>query len=233
MEDTSANRGSKKAIGLFIHIMAPMERLRDEVSIPVCFEVAMRMLILIFLAFGILWIAGVAAEEPPNLQAFVQDSRGMAKAFAGNLKSELQAAIKEGGPIHAIPVCNVRAPEIARDMSEPLEWTIGRTSYKVRNPSNAPDEWETTVLDEFLQRAAAGEDLSTMEKAELTQINGRPTYRYMKALPVGEVCLTCHGTSIDPELKAQIDSYYPEDQATGFALGGLRGAFTITKAAPN
>ena len=53
----------------------------------------------------------------------------------------------------------------------------------------------------------------------------------MKAIPAGAVCLTCHGNDIDPELKAQIDAFYPEDRATGFKLGALRGAFTISREA--
>jgi hypothetical protein len=191
------------------------------------------MLSPLLFALGILWSSGAVAEQPSDLQGFVQDSRALVKAFARDLKKELQAAIKEGGPVHAISVCHVRAPELARAMSEPLEWTIGRTSHKVRNSGNAPDEWEAAVLGEFLKEATTGADLEKMEKAELVQNDGQPTFRYMKALPVGEICLTCHGTNIDPDLKAHIELLYPEDRATGFELGQLRGAFTITKTAPD
>jgi hypothetical protein len=55
----------------------------------------------------------------------------------------------------------------------------------------------------------------------------------MKAIPVGQVCLTCHGSDIAPELRTEINTYYPEDMATGFELGELRGAFTITKVTEN
>ena len=47
--------------------------------------------------------------------------------------------------------------------------------------------------------------------------------------PTALVCLTCHGADIEPDLKAEIDRIYPNDQAIGFTLGELRGAFTITK----
>jgi hypothetical protein len=58
---------------------------------------------------------------------------------------------------------------------------------------------------------------------------GGPAFRYMKAIPTGELCLTCHGGSIDPDLAARIRAGYPKDQATGFKLGELRGAFTLSK----
>lgn len=193
----------------------------------------MRMFVFPILALGLLMSAQVMAGEDSDLEAFAQESRAMVKAFAGTLKGELQAAIKEDGPIHAISVCNVKAPEISRDLSRPPQWTVGRTSHKLRNPDNAPDDWEAAVLDEFLIRAAAGESLKAMERVELVETDDNRTYRYMKAIPVGEVCLTCHGADIAPELKAKIDSVYPEDQATGFELGELRGAFTITKTPAN
>ncbi|MGM0774574.1 MAG: c-type heme family protein, partial [Pseudomonadota bacterium] len=41
--------------------------------------------------------------------------------------------------------------------------------------------------------------------------------------------LGCHGKSIDPEVKAKLDELYPEDQATGFSEGDLRGAFVVTR----
>ena len=184
----------------------------------------MRMIFLLLLAVGYLQPGNLMADE-----AFVQESRAMIKAYAQALRDELQAAIEEGGPIHAISVCSDKAPTIADDLSQSPQWRIGRTSHKLRNPANAPDEWEAMVLDEFQRRAAAGEPIGGIERVEIIESDGGQTYRYMKAIPVGEVCLTCHGVDLDAELKAKIDAVYPEDQATGFALGELRGAFTVTK----
>ena len=193
----------------------------------------MPKLLLLSLVLGLLAPLGVAADEEAGLEDFVHESRAMVKAFASALKGELQAAIKEGGPIHAISVCSVKAPEIAREVSKHDVWSVGRTSHKIRNPANAPDDLEAKVLVEFRQRAAAGEKLDTMESVALVESNGTQTYRYMKAIPVGEVCLACHGSNLDPELKATIEAVYPEDQATGFTLGELRGAFTVTKTLAN
>jgi hypothetical protein len=212
-----------------MHIMAAPGLVREETSRPANLEVAMRKSVLFLALAGGLAATSGSASEDPTLEGFVQDSRGLVKSFAGALKSELQAAIEAGGPTHAISVCNVRAPEIAAELSTPGEKTIGRTSHKIRNSANAPDTWEMKVLDEFRQRAMAGESLKAMEKAARFQDGSGTTFRYMKAIPVGQVCLTCHGADIDPELKAEIDRTYPDDKATDFELGELRGAFTITK----
>lgn len=186
------------------------------------------------LILGILVMAGLGAgvanaAETVRLEDFAEQSRAKVKAFAVSLQGALKAALEEGGAGRAIEVCNVAAPEIARELSMPPDWTVARTSHKLRNPANAPDDWESSVLQDFLARAAAGESLKTMERAERVEDGGRETYRYMKAIPVGQVCLTCHGGEIAPDLKTRIEAFYPDDRATGFALGSLRGAFTVTR----
>jgi hypothetical protein len=49
----------------------------------------------------------------------------------------------------------------------------------------------------------------------------------MRAIPTDAVCLTCHGATLAPELAAAIRRDYPDDAATGFSQGQLRGAFSV------
>ena len=62
--------------------------------------------------------------------ANTQEARGLVKAFMGELKGELQAAMKDGGPVNAIGVCNLKAPEIAAQKSQESGWQLARTSAK-------------------------------------------------------------------------------------------------------
>jgi hypothetical protein len=55
----------------------------------------------------------------------------------------------------------------------------------------------------------------------------------MKAIPTGEVCLKCHGTQIAPEVSQVLASLYPEDRATGYKEGDIRGAFVVIRKLPN
>lgn len=159
----------------------------------------------------------------------VEQSRAAVQQFFGQLKGELQAGMKAGGPVKAIEVCSEKAPAIARDVSNKQGLQIGRTSLKTRNPSNAPDEWEESVLKEFEQRKAQGEHPRQMEKHAIVEHNGKQVFRYMKAIPTGKLCLKCHGTDIDPAVSAKLEKLYPDDKATGFRQGDIRGAFTIIK----
>jgi hypothetical protein len=106
---------------------------------------------------------------------------------------------------------------------------VGRTSLKPRNPANAPDDWEAGMLQAFAARKAAGEDPAKLEAWTIAEAGGRKQFRYMKAIPTASLCLACHGTEIEPELRAHLDALYPEDAAVGYREGDIRGAFTITQ----
>ncbi len=160
-------------------------------------------------------------------------ARAAADSYQAQLRAELLKALKEGGPAGAITVCRDKAPQIAAAMGEQTGWRIGRTSARVRNPANAPDEWEAKVLADFEARVAKGENVIRMEHGEeVARPDGGRVFRYMKAIPMGEACQKCHGAAIDTALAARIRAIYPQDQAVGFATGQLRGAFTITQPLP-
>jgi hypothetical protein len=186
-------------------------------------------------------VAAVSVEAPEqpasgqqtgvaNADANVAEAKRITKAFAKDLKGALKTAIQSGGPVSAVEACNVKAPEIAAALSADSGWDVGRTSLKLRNPeTNTPDVWEQAVLEKFEERKQAGEPVEAMAYTEIVETNGSKTFRFMKAIPTAEVCLACHGTDITPEVAAAIDRSYPNDQARGFKVGDIRGAFTLSK----
>ncbi len=166
--------------------------------------------------------------------AWVQDARSVAGAVPPKLLQVLSDQIAQGGLASAVTVCNEKAPQMAKTASEQTGWAIRRVSLKNRNPKAVPDAWERETLEEFDRRAAAGEDISKLEKFATADVDGRPTYRYMKALPTQQLCLSCHGSSeaIPADVADKLHALYPNDKATGYALGQIRGAMTIRKPVP-
>lgn len=165
-------------------------------------------------------------EEAPT--ELVAQAQGKTKQLGRQLKGELMKAIKEGGLTAGIEVCNHAAGPIAEGVSD-QNWQVGRTALKIRNPSNAPDQWERDQLAAFADALAAGQPagkLSAVHWNEETQ-----TMRYMSPIMTGAPCVNCHGVDIKPEVADKIKALYPDDQATGFAEGQLRGAFTVTYSA--
>ncbi len=168
----------------------------------------------------------------PVLAADVEALKGEAKqiiqGFFKELKGELVSAMKAGGPVNAVEVCHKKAQEITAKHNR-KGWKVGRTALKLRNPKNAPDAWEKAVLEEFEKKIAEGADPKTLAKAAVVEMDGKKVFRFMKAIPVGKPCLNCHGEKVKEEVLAVIRKHYPEDKATGFKLGQLRGAFTLSK----
>lgn len=168
-----------------------------------------------------------AADAGNDATARVEASRAMAKAFAQSLQQALQTAIATGGPLAAIEVCNSEAPAIAARQSVEHGAHVSRVSLKPRNPADAPDDWQRAVLTRFNAAAATGEPPAKLETWEVVETDGKPTFRYMRAIPTGEMCLSCHGANIAPELAAKLSELYPGDPARGYAAGDIRGAFSI------
>ena len=166
--------------------------------------------------------------------AVADDLTVAARATASGLIQRLGAKLKEemvaGGPDNAIAVCRDIAPGLAGELSRETGARVSRISLKTRNPLlGQPDAWEQQVLAEFDQQAARGAKLEALERSEVvTEPQGR-FLRYMKAIPVQPLCLTCHGTtdSIPDPVKARLAADYPHDRATGYVLGQIRGAVTI------
>lgn len=187
----------------------------------------MRFKVLLVSTLSILPLLANTSEivtSPETLEA-----RSLVKAFGNNLKHVLKTSMKSGGPIKALEQCNMQAGPIAQEIALSSGWGIGRTSLKVRNENNLPDNWEMTTLRQFENRKAAGENLKTMEYAETVKEGDKLVYRYMKAIPTAGLCITCHGGSISQDITQKVKSLYPNDQATGFMVGDIRGAFSLQK----
>ena len=176
------------------------------------------------LVLGSVAVTNTSIAEEPDKTALTQEAKGVIKVFAGDLKGTLVKGMKAKGPEHAISLCNETAPGIAEKHSAG-EWKISRTSLKVRNPNNAPTEWQQQMLESFEQRKANGEDIATIAATHVQDDN----FYLVKAIPTGPICTTCHGKELNPAISNKLAELYPSDKATGFAPGDIRGAFVVSK----
>ena len=172
-------------------------------------DVTLRRLPLIFvcllLVSGI--TSGAGSERGPQLLA--------------PFKQQLQQALRDGlarGPAEAIAVCRDAAPEIAEALSQDGV-RIGRTSHRLRNPSNAGPHWVLPILENYANNAS--------ERLPRTVTLGDNRTGYVEPIIVQVVCLTCHGDNLAPEVAEQVNKLYPDDKAVGFSVGDLRGVFWV------
>lgn len=177
-------------------------------------------------AYMIVSLLPLGQVQAVDINQQEQKSRAAIKMLAEELKSTLQASMKANGTLESVAVCRVEAPKIAEKVSQQNGISVARTSLRYRNQANKPDAWERSVLEQFEQRKIKGEEVDTLDFSEVTELDGKNVFRYMKAIPTAEICLSCHGSNIPEPLAAKINSLYPDDNATGFSLGDIRGAFT-------
>ena len=161
-----------------------------------------------------------AADEPR-----LEESRALVQSFGATLQGELKKGLADGGPVNAISVCKDKAPQIASDLSRQSGAKVRRTSLRFRNPANAPEPWEISVLLDFERQPDTAEPTAPVEYF-VREADG--TTRYMAVIKTGAVCLTCHGAPLSPELDGILGADYPHDRARGYAIGDVRGAFSVT-----
>ena len=183
-----------------------------------------------FLVLGGLLLAGPAvAGEADSHRA---EAKQAVKSLMQQLGGELMQAMKEGGPDAGIQVCTERAPQITAELSREKGWRVTRVSDRVRNPLlGTPDAWEQQVLADFRARHADGASYKGMSESEVVEEPGGTYYRYMQAIPLQGQCMACHGPkeNLAPAVRDALEKRYPHDQATGYAVGDLRGAFSIKR----
>jgi len=162
-----------------------------------------------------------------NVEGELLVSRVVSKQLGEQLKSKLVETLQSEGPISAIAVCNIDAAKISNALSENNNLIVGRTSLKIRSPNNQPDLWETKQLKWFSSQLKSGADVKSLEIHEVVTEDSKEVFRYMKAIPLQEPCALCHGKNIAPTITEKLHTLYPNDQATDYEIGELRGAFTI------
>lgn len=169
------------------------------------------------------WL-GLAVAASLLLSACHRDSfdeapfRERGQAALLPFKKALKQALVRGmqkGPEQAIDACRVQAPALAAASSNE-EVSVGRTSHKLRNPSNAPEPWMLPLLETYGDPA--------QKEPRVVEIDEH-TVGYVEPIYMQPLCVTCHGTSLAAAVQAQLRAHYPADQATGFEVGDFRGLF--------
>jgi hypothetical protein len=137
-------------------------------------------------------------------------------ALFAQLSGRLMEVMQSDGPAAAIDVCSEEAVKIAEAVGKEYGVAIGRTSFKLRNPANAPRDW----VKPFVEKRTDTPQHLQLDDGSLGVLF--PIHLQVK-------CLMCHGQPDDilDDVKPQLAKRYPNDAATGFKLDELRGWFWV------
>ena len=195
--------------------------------------------------FSALFVAVVSLQGTAAAQARVPDttgsalalqqSRGATRDLLLSLRRTLEDHLSAGGPIHAIAVCADTAQAMTEAIGKKSALAIRRVSDRWRNPLNEPDGFERPVLALFAEALRETTLTDASEHSEVVLEDGRRVLRYMKPIRIAGMCTACHGepSRMDPALREVIRDRYPDDRATGYAIGDLRGAVSIRVPLPD
>jgi len=187
----------------------------------------MHALLRVTLSIGLLSSCGrdEAPHAPPTPTVVdpAADARAAkGKQVVGTLKKQLVGALTEAmttGVPAAIGVCNTTAPAIAQALAVDGV-TVGRATRKPRNPANAAADWQLEAIASFEEMVRRGDKLEGQRFVRHLP-DGRT--RYAEPLVIQPLCVSCHGAALAPDVSAALAAAYPNDQATGYAVGDLRG----------
>jgi hypothetical protein len=178
------------------------------------------------MAAGLLAATALAADPTPQ-----EIGDQVAGRLFANLMTTLQEKIASEGPEAAIAYCRLEALPLTAQVAEefPRVKNVRRTALRVRNPSNAPDPADRSVLEEWLAAWNPAAPPQPVVK-EFTDDDGTKELRYYRPVPVMATCLACHGSGAEiPEnVRAALQRDYPRDEAVDFREGDLRGAIVVT-----
>lgn len=163
-----------------------------------------------------------------ELASVVKTGQEVSAVLLNTLGKNLQQHMKEEGPLGAAEFCATKAYALTADVDGQFgkDVQVKRISLKERNPANQAEGAEKVVLQSLENLQKSG----VLLPEYLVERVNKETYRYYKPLTINkEVCLKCHGDlGENPKLAQFLAKTYPNDKATGYKFGDLRGAIVVT-----
>ena len=164
---------------------------------------------------GTAWTVIEESDMGPEQTAQRDKALAARDAMFASLKGRLMEVMGSDGPGAAISVCASEAPRIAEQISQAHGLEIGRTSFRLRNTENMPRAWAVQLVDDRVS-----------EPTYLTQ-DGK--LAALLPIRIQTPCLVCHGAedAMPSPVREALSQHYPDDRATGFKDGDLRGWFSV------
>jgi hypothetical protein len=161
------------------------------------------------------------SQAPAELRPVISRADLVVVAMQDAVLRELTAALSRGGPGSAISFCHLDATFVAQRVGRAEGIAAGRTSDRLRNPTNAPKLWADALV-----KANAGKQARSVEGFVVDLGENVGVLR-----PIAEraMCAGCHGSldTMSPGVKSVLADRYPADRAVGFKEGEIRGWFWV------
>lgn len=148
------------------------------------------------------------------------------------LAGEVNRVLASQGTEEAVGLLHLKKfPLPAASPGKPFVTAVKRTSLRVRDPANAPDNADLAALLSIQKELMDG---NTPPKVLVQQVAATATHpfewRVYRPISTMASCLVCHGPmdSVLPGVRARIERLYPTDQAHNYAAYEWRGVIRVS-----
>jgi Protein of unknown function (DUF3365) len=160
-------------------------------------------------------------QAPQELRPAISRADRVVAAMQDTFVRELTDALSRGGATSAINSCHLDATAIAQRVGREEGIAAGRTSDRLRSPTNAPRPWAADLVKTYAGRPASSVDGFAVDLGDKVGV--------LRPIPMRPMCAGCHGPDdqLAPAVKGVLKDQYPSDHATGFGVGEIRGWFWV------
>jgi hypothetical protein len=160
-------------------------------------------------------------QAPAELRPAISRADQVVAAMQDAVLRELNEALARGGPASAINSCHLEATFVAQRIGREDGTAAGRTSDRLRSPTNAPRPWAAALVKAQAGRRARSVDGFVVDLGEKIGL--------LRPIAERAMCAGCHGPAerLSPGVKVVLVERYPADRAVGFTEGEIRGWFWV------
>ena len=181
----------------------------------------------IFIVMSLL-ITNISHSETieTNKSEILNEAKDLLKETSKQYKNTLIQGLQHNNLIKALKYCNKEVKQLISKDNE-KGFAIKRVSLRPRNKNNYPNLYEKEILEKFNKLSLQDNKKLVLEHSEIIKDKNNNKFVYVKAIRIKEVCLNCHGSNINDDLKKEIQKLYPDDKAINYKLNDIRGAFVM------
>jgi Protein of unknown function (DUF3365) len=157
------------------------------------------------------------AGAPAELRPVVARADLIIISMHDSVVRELTDAFSRGGPDSAMASCHLDATFLSQRIGREEGIAAGRTSDRLRNPTNAPRPWAAPLVRANAGRQAKSVDGFVVDLGDRVGV--------LRPIAERPMCAGCHGPAdkLSPAVRRALADRYPVDRAVGFADGEIRG----------
>ena len=161
-----------------------------------------------------------------NKSVILNEAKDLLRETSKQYKNTLIQGLQHNNLIKALKYCNKEVKQLISKDNE-KGFAIKRVSLRPRNKNNYPNLYEKEILEKFNKLSLIDNKDLVLEHSDIIKDENNNKFVYVKAIRIKEVCLNCHGSNINDDLKKEIQKLYPDDKAINYKLNDIRGAFVM------